>query len=328
MEYNESWDRPHKSGPERLWQESDCYWFFDRRSGVGGYHRIGQFTNQQTGQEMINAFKLGGQRFRLLKDHGIADCRRWETGQGVGASTAETLGDRRMRYSWDEPDCAADLEFYEAFYDPRDWTKPSSRHAGSVAVEQKMNTGGHLECSGRIRGKVRVGEDVFEIDALAHRDRSWGARDYKAAYQHRMVTGTMGPELSWATFVMRLTGGLCAHAGFVDRGGVSEDIAKVDVITGFADDGLTVADLRCRIHLVSGESIDVRGAAAEGFCALTDGWLVSSHHYIACGEAGFTILDTTNRPSKGDYIPSPDEVVAACLVDGLSPAGNYADLSA
>lgn len=323
MAYDESWDRPHEPGSDPLWQESDCYWFFDRKTGVGGYHRLGQFTNKGTGQEMINAFRTGGHRFRLLREHGGEACKRTLTGQSVGNSTAETLGQGRMRYTWDAPECDANLEFYEAFYEPRDWVKSSARHAGASAVEAKMNTGGHLECSGRIRGTVRLGKDVFEIDALAHRDRSWGARDYRAAYQHRMVTGTLGPELSWATFVMRLSGGVCAHAGFVDRHGVSEDIARVEVITGFADDGLTVADLRCRIHLTGGESIDINGPAAEGFCALTDGWLVSSHHYIECGDSGFTILDATNRPSKGDYMPSQGEVDAVCMTDGLSPIGNY-----
>ena len=326
MSATDACDRPHEPTADDLWQESDCYWFFDRESGIGGYHRIGQHPNRGKGNVLLNLFNLGSTRFRLICDYAAADCLRDTDGQKVGSSTARSLGDARMVYAWDEPDCSGELTFTEPFYDPRDWVVSSQADEGAVSVKSAMNTGGHLECSGRISGKVRIGDRSWDICALAHRDRSWGARDYRAAFQHRMISGTMGPELSWATYVMRLENGIVAHAGFVVREGKSIDVTKVDAIAEFADDGLSVPRMRARLQLADGSELLLDGVTREGFCAQTEGWLLSTHSYIALGEEGFTIFDATNRPSKGGFIPGPHDVIATCASDGLSPCGDFESL--
>lgn len=323
MTYDASWDRPHTPGDGALWQESDCYWFYDAKAQVGGYHRIGQFPNRKTGQVMLFVYRLGGERFRLLQELEGAACVRTADGQSVGSSSASTAGDGVMSYAWSEPDCEAELRFSEAFYEPRSWMKDEEAHGGANAVKGQMNTDGHLEVSGRLRGRVRLGNEWIELDALAHRDRSWGVRDYRSAYQHRMVTGTLGPELSWATFIMHLDNGVVARAGFVARNGVTTDIRDLQVLTEFDYDGLTVTGLRTRLILEDDSVVEVSGAANQGFCALTDGWLVSSHHFIPLSGAGFTILDVTNRPSKGTYAPQQAELSEVCATDGLTAAGDY-----
>ena len=50
---------------------------------------------------------------------------------------------------------------------------------------------------------------------------------------------------------------------------------------------------------------------------------MSSHHFVPIANhqpPGFTILDMTNRPSKGTYVPQPGEVGSICVRDGLEPA--------
>ena len=63
MTYDESWDRPHRPGANPLWQESDCYWFYDAAKGVGGFHRIGQTPAKGIGQVMLFVFDEGGEGF-------------------------------------------------------------------------------------------------------------------------------------------------------------------------------------------------------------------------------------------------------------------------
>jgi hypothetical protein len=326
MSYEDSWDRPHQPGENALWQESDCYWFYDAKAGVGGYHRIGQFPNKETGQAMVFVYRAGGERFRLLQEHGADRCSREGDGQRVGSSSALALGDGTMEYAWSEADSEALLRFSEPFYTPRSWMKDEGAHDGANAVKGQMNTDGHLEVSGRLRGRMRLGAGWIELDALAHRDRSWGVRDYRSAYQHRMVTGTLGPQLSWATFIMHLENGIVAKAGFVARDGVTTDVRDVQALVEFDYDGLTVSGLRTRLLLEDGSHVDVNGTADQGFCALTDCWLVSSHHFIPLGGGGFTILDVTNRPSKGTYVPRQAELSVVCSTEGLSKAGDYAGL--
>jgi len=329
MAYDESWDRPHAPGAPANWQESDCYWFHDAAAGIGGYHRIGQYPNQKNGQALLYAFKSGGQQFRRITSYSADQCERSEHGQRVGGSTVQARGDGVMAYGWAEEGCEADLCFRDPFYAPRSWMKDEGAHAGAAAVKQDMNTDGHLEVSGRITGRLRIGDAWHEIDALAHRDRSWGARDYTKAYQHRMVTGTIGPDLSWATFIMRLDNGALAKAGFVARNGETTDIADIRVLTEFDHDGVTVSRLRSRLTLETGESIDIDGPALQGAMFETETWLASSHHFIDLAGAhgrGFTILDATNRPSKGTYIPKPGDLSLVCAEDGLSAAADYAIL--
>ena len=321
--YRDTWECPHAPGGDDIWQESDCYWFFDPEAGIGGYHRIGQYVNQGTGQTLLFAFRQDGNRFRKLGEFSAADCTRTDTGQTVGGSSTEFLGNGCVRFTWNEADSSGDLVFSDPFYTPRSWMAEESGDEGAGAVKQRMNTGGHLEVSGRIRGELRLGKEIFPVDALAHRDRSWGNRDYRAAYQHRMVTGTIGPELSWATYIMQLDNGHVARAGFVARNGITADISDVQVLAEIDYDGLSVGTLKTRLTLSDGTHVDLKGEAAQAFSVVTDDWLVSSHHFIpisGLGPPGFTIFDMTNRPSKGRYAPQPSEIATICAQDGLEPA--------
>ena len=68
MAYDDSWDRPHVASRDDQWQESDCYWFFDRAKGVGGFHRIGFYPNRAQGKSML--FVWAGDRRYYAKDWG------------------------------------------------------------------------------------------------------------------------------------------------------------------------------------------------------------------------------------------------------------------
>lgn len=321
--YTADSDLPHPAGESDFWQESDCYWFYDAKAGVGGYHRIGQYLRRGTGQVLIFAFKTGGERFRLVREYAGSDVARSATGQQVGSSTVEALGDGVMRYGWNEDDCAADLTFDAPVYTPRSWLKNENTDAGAAAVAKRMNTGGHLEVAGRIQGSVRIGGETYQIDALAHRDRSWGARDYRTAHQHRMITGTIGPSLSWAAYIMHLDNGMVAKAGFVARHGETVDLEDIKVLTEFDWDGVTVTGVRTLFVLKDGTTEEIRGPACEATTFETEGWLLSSHTFIELADGGFSILDTTNRPSKGEYMPKPEEVSAICIENGLSRGGDF-----
>ena len=56
--FSDHWDCPHQFSDEPSWQESDCYWFYDVKLGVGGFHRIGQKQNKGTGQLMLFVLPL------------------------------------------------------------------------------------------------------------------------------------------------------------------------------------------------------------------------------------------------------------------------------
>ncbi len=322
MTYDRSIDCPHTPGENPLWQESDCYWFYDETSGVGGFNRLGQRPSKETGQLQLFLFKKGGKRFSLQdEDVPGSDCARWETGQRVGNATAESLEDMNVRWTWDEPNCSGELEFYDSFYEPRDWTKKKENDA----ISNTMNDGGHLECSGRVKGIVRIGTETFQINGLAHRDRSWGARDHNVVRQHRMYTGTVGPALSWATATMQFRGGQSVNFGFVVVDGVEYDIENLECLAEVAFDTYSVKRGTLIVTYDGGKHLEISARSVQGF--VTNMFGMTSTDHIATvtygSHAGFCDLEASFLLGGHSTPPTPEEVFLACNELGLSDCSDY-----
>lgn len=329
MAYDVSWDKPHQPSDDLHWQESDCYWFYDAQQGVGGFHRIGQRPNVGKGQITLFAFKEQGERYVLSSgdrsEIGLTADARQESKQIVGSHTAQALGDGRMRFTWEEDGCAGDVEFYECFYLPRNWSKTGH----SDEFMSNINSDGHLECSGRLRGPIRIGNETYQIDALCHRDRSWGFRDSSLVSMHRyrMFSGTVGPELSFATFLLDLKGGPAMVAGFVVRDGVDLDVRDLRVMTTFDSDGITPLGAVGVLSLENGEEVRIECTCVQGFMtpvpeagsATLDHISVFSYQ----GKTGFLDLELCNNPGRGTYVPSQDDVTFAAVDQGLSKSVAY-----
>lgn len=327
--YDPSWDRPHVPSSELAWQESDCYWFYDAQAGVGGFHRIGQKPNKGTGQIMLFVFKVGGKRFVIndapRNEVPLAGDARQANKQIVGTHFAEALGDGRMKYGWSEPESDAQLEFYESFYTPRNW--PSN--AQTQHFENSVNSDGHLECGGRLKGTVRIGSESYVIDALAHRDRSWGRRADAAPQMHRyrMYSGTCGKALSFASFFLDFNDTEPVTMGFVDRHGVQEDIINLRVAVTFDFDGVTPLGSTGILTLASGEKLRIKSTVVQGFLTPLPAGLSHSQDNISVfeyeGQKGFVDLELSTNPCRGSYTPTQCDVSLLAVDQGLSTTRDY-----
>ncbi|MEH6489164.1 DUF7064 domain-containing protein [Hyphomonas oceanitis] len=331
MGYAVSWDKPHIPSEDRHWQESDCYWFYDRKNGIGGFHRIGQKPNLGTGQVTLFVFKEGGERYILSSgekaEHELGPDDRQAAKQVVGSHTAEALGDGRMRFTWGEEECEGDLEFYESFHEPRNWSKTGH----SDDFMSSINSDGHLECSGRIRGTVKIGMNSYNIDGLCHRDRSWGFRDNSRAslHRYRMFSGTVGPELSFASFLLDLKDGPKMVAGFVARHGEDLDVRDLRVITRFDSDGLTPLGATGILTLETGEEVRIEASSVQGFMTpVPEAGAASQDHistFMYNGKTGFLDLELSTNPGRGTYIPTQEDVTFLAVDQGLSASVRYTD---
>lgn len=329
MSYNITWDKPHPPSGDPNWQESDAYWFYDVEAGIGGFHRIGQKPALGKGQLTLFVFKTGGQRF-VMSDGDrvevpISRESREESRQVVGSHSAEALGDARMRYTWEESESAADLEFYEAFYEPRDWSK--SGH--SKDFMSNINADGHLECSGRIRGNIRIGDNQYSIDALAHRDRSWGVRDNAlvSLHRYRMFSGTVGPELSFACFLLDLKDGPKMVAGFAKVDGKDYDVRDLRVITLLDYDGLTPFKSIGKLTLENGEVLTIETSSVQGFITpVREAESFSQDHISTFSykdKIGFMDLEHCINPGRGSYVPCESDASLVAVEQGLSDYLEY-----
>ena len=328
MSYEASWDRIHQPGQDDDWQESDCYWFYDAEAGVGGYQRIGQKPNIGAGQVTLFAFARDGGRFTLndgfVNDRPISADDRWEDGHQVDSHRADSLGDGRMRYRWNEGGCTGDLEFYKSFHTPRGWSKTGHEESFMEA----MNPGGHLECSGRLRGRIEIAGKSYDIDALAHRDRSWGFRDFSGFDYHRfrMFSGTVGEELSLATFVCDTAQGRTV-AGYVVRNGVDEDIADLRVMVTIDADGLTAIGGMTHVTLASGEILKIPHRGVQGYVtqfAANNSFLVDTISEIEfAGKTGFCDSVHCINPARGSRMPEQDDTLYLAVDRGASTFVDY-----
>lgn len=333
MNYDESWNCPHKPGEDISWQESDCYWFFDNKARVGGYHRMGQTPNKDggAGQVMAFFFKEGGQYFRQTTEIPADQCGRGKDCQHIGSHTVKSLGEDQIAFGYEGADCDVNLEFYEQFYIPRNWMNEDDEN--SAAIEEGFNSDGHLEVAGRVKGRVRIGDEEYEIDALAQRDRSWGNRDWSTARQGRQITGTIGKNLSWTAVVGQMEeGGFVFKVGFVARDGETTDIKDIKVLASVDYDCFTVGQMKVRLLLADGSHVDLTGHSMQGFLTIwqsdTDS-MICSHNLVEAehdGIKGLSNFDCTFRPRKGKYIPTEGDLSLTRLQDGLHDAADYSQL--
>lgn len=315
--YAHDWDLPHPPGPEPSWQESDCYWWFDKKQGLGGWHRIGQYPNLGTGQSSIFLYAIDGSRYldRTI-DVPAALCSRHAVGQKVGRSSVECQAPQVLRYRYETNEAEVDLRFEESFYEPRDWVK-SGRAEKALETET-----GHLEVSGRLRGTVRLGAQVAEIDALAHRDRSWGPRNLHGLDVLWFCNGTTGPDLSWTAMDVRLSSGHRRTVGFIVRGRETKDIHAVDVNVVTAADGVTPLRGYLTLRAVD-DTLDLEVITTQGFMQrIAPGPFIAldqSSRVFAEGREGFADFAVVQNAVRGQHLPATElEAGLTCVVDGTS----------
>lgn len=299
------------SPDERCWQESVCAWFYDREAGAGGFFRFGIHPVDGVGRANLFAFFEDGLRFRRVVSHVPVDVTPGDALR-VGECVGDVDDDGRLRYSWAEPECAAELTMIEHFY-------PEHRFGGSGDnAISGLIYGGHVESSGVLAGRIRIGEDEKDVHALVHRDRSWGPRDMSAVVTNRMMTGTFGPELSVALNTIALAGGTIANVGFVARDGVLEDVTDFVLLPSIHLDGYSVEGGTAIVRLAGGERLTITCETIEGFLNPHDDYLCSEHISLAwCdGRTGFCDNELTNNPRLGSAMPPFTQYVAAS--DGLS----------
>jgi hypothetical protein len=276
------------------WQESVAVWFHDLDAGWGGFFRFGIHPTQGYGRSMLFAYDDAGLRFRRVRER-LATSSFEEL--AVGTGWAATDG-QRVTYGWTEPECSADLAF-EPFYEPIGF--------GISADEGDLHRSiyaGHLECSGRLVGTLRVGDRTAELDALCHRDRSWGPRRIDAVVTNRMLTGTMGPALSFAAIEIQTDEATNRH-GFVVRHGEVTPCEDLVILPAIGLDGYSVDSGVCHLKLVGGEVLTITAETIDGQLTPYDGYLCSEHLSIArCGDlVGMCDNELTNNPRLGTADP-------------------------
>ncbi|MGD9664914.1 MAG: hypothetical protein AB7U34_06890 [Novosphingobium sp.] len=112
---------------------------------------------------------------------------------------------------------AASLEFdFEA-------THPAYGFANDPRGCWEFFADDRLEQGGRAKGTITVGEKTYPFDATAHRDHSWGARDWHIAHHWKWLVAQSGSDIALHVFQMFVRGKIELR-GFVFKDGKQAEV--------------------------------------------------------------------------------------------------------
>lgn len=257
----ESTDVLHPPGTDPDWSESFYFNFYDRKSGILAFMRIGITPNKgkknffcglimPDGEFLVNKSELGllGEPLEAgpLRFEKIAPERLWLLSfdghllrQEPGAP-----GGRAKRVQF-----KILFESLNEIFDYRECVSGRKEIvSGRVASE-------HLEQFGRATGSMSVDGSGFEISALGERDHSWGVRDWNAPKMWVWLTCQFSEEhaLNVTKLVM---GDEEVDAGFVHKRGRNLPVISAEIETRYSEGGVP-SSLKLRLKDGEGRLHDI-----------------------------------------------------------------------
>jgi hypothetical protein len=249
-------DFPHAPTDHAKWQESWVVTFRDLDHDVFGFVRVGSYVNEGLSQVHWGMLTADGWRFRRHRlDLPLRPEDRQERSVSAGPMTIHLLADS-LRVTAEDDDASIDLTMVDYFA-----SQPWHMRMGDIS----LLAGNHLESSGSVTGRVRLGDHTFEVvNGLGHRDHSWGPRDHGEVLNNRWFTGTMGPELSFSAMNVQTGDGTLGKAGWVARNGVVEHAVDINVVTVLLADGFSPVGGWAQLTLESGEQVTIDAEVVDG----------------------------------------------------------------
>ncbi|MDB5480696.1 MAG: hypothetical protein JWO83_1749 [Caulobacteraceae bacterium] len=269
-------DLPHRPSDHPEWQESWVLIFRDPLSGAVGFLRTGSYVNQGTTQTHWGMALPDGTRFRRhLLDRKLEPGDRTETSASSGSMKYSIPNMEYARFEGNDVDAEADLRIYD-WFPSQDWSfiggPMHGKELGTVsgADQDTMGSSGHPESAGRVEGRVRIGDRVFDIEnGLGYRDHGFGPRPHAVFRSARWHAGTVGPNLSYSLVSMHDNAGDFHKFGWVMLGGKREAIRDMHTVSSTLGDGYSVVGGWSAVRLENGQTLRINVDAVDGVVTST-----------------------------------------------------------
>jgi len=283
----------HSPGPDPWWQESVFVHWYDAATKVGGVHRIGHEPHANGGEAAVQCFVFDAHSsYRRV---GRVPLLPAETERGFRAagSTWDMENDLpRVRVK--EEGLELDLRI-DNFYPLTDFF-PSS---GSMVDDFAKH---HYETSGRATGTASINGREYTVDALCHRDHSWGPRRWDMLLSHRWVSGSLGPELSFGSMAWHAIDDSTVSIGYIVRNGELILAESVDIVTFMETDAMTHRGGILTLNLPGGEQLRAHCTVVNGVVTTNHGvyWVDSLCEVtLDDGRTGFCDFEISTNPRAG-----------------------------
>lgn len=216
-------EQMHEPGPTSDWQESFYFNWFDAHSDAMGLARIGFRPNDKTCDALIYTMRNGGVERgyvrRAVPYHDRPDPR------------CIVVGDLEMRMV--EPMSEWSLTLSGRDSVQLEWTSlnaPFDFHAEAPAdaILPPGFADGHMEQSGRVRGRVRMRGAEYQVDGFGQRDKSWGVREWGRTEGWNWVPVLFGPDLTM-NFTQLIQDGHTYPAGYIFHDGTNHAVKDLRI---------------------------------------------------------------------------------------------------
>ena len=268
-------DYTHPLGPEKNFNESYYFNFFDRAKKAGGFLRLGNRANEGNAEMTLSlylpdgsvlfqfkrpeithndAMDAGGMKFETIEP--MEKLRTTYEGRAVHLVRPEEMADPSSAFR-NNPHKKVKVDLLHEAAGPVYGSSGSNR---VVVDPEKEFARAHYEQHMKVKGTVEVeGEPTVEIDGLGLRDHSWGPRYWQAIHRYRWLTINFAPDFGMMVSTVYQDENNRTQGGVVIRGEKLERIVGVDIDTTFDDGGLFHKDLVAHLKLEGGEQLDVSG---------------------------------------------------------------------
>ena len=267
-------DFTHPLGPEKNFNESVYFNFFDPTKATGGFIRMGNRANEGYAEMTVMIFLADGTVLFNYKKPEINNNECWDAG---GAKVQVINAGHEIRTSYS----GAVL----LMADPRDMKNPGKAFKsnpfktldldllhfgvgpmyGHVGEEGDGNdfARAHYEQHMRVVGTLILeGHEPISIIGNGLRDHSWGPRYWQSAKSYRWITGNFGDDLGFAMTVS--SGGA---GGVFQRGDKLTKITKAQLKTDYEGSSSFHKALTADVFLEDGSEHRIEGEV-KGFIPL------------------------------------------------------------
>ncbi|HVM15399.1 MAG TPA: hypothetical protein VM287_13865 [Egibacteraceae bacterium] len=240
----------HELGPEPNFNESMYFNVYDPSERVGGFFRLGNRANEGTAEMTTCLYLPDGRVGFMFKRPDIGSNDAFDAG-GMRFEVVTPFEELRVAYRGkvvllDDPLQMADPKaaftsnpYEEAEVDLR-YIGTSSMFGGepdeSHEAPGEEFAKGHYEQLNRATGRIRVGEQEWQVDGYGLRDHSWGPRYWQAPWYYRWLTCNAGGDFGFMASRVARRDSDGTRGGFVWQDGKLHLCGRVEVSTQWTGD--------------------------------------------------------------------------------------------
>jgi hypothetical protein len=277
-------DLMHPLGPEKNFNESAYYNFFDTKKSLGGWFRIGNRANEGNAERTVclylpdgrvlfsfgrpsissnDAFDAGGLRFEVIE---MTDRHRTTfDGNVVELREPRQMADPKAAFQ-NNPKKRVQFDLEHVAVGPLYGHKAEEK-PGEKAEEGFARA--HFEQHMKVTGSLTIDGQVQRIEGFGLRDHSWGPRFWQALHSYEWLTMNFGEGLGAMVSIVQRDpeGKQTTRGGVIVRGNEMERIVDAQITAEYEENGLYHKSLTAKVKTESGAEHTITGRVT-GFIPL------------------------------------------------------------